>query len=109
MRGIIKILTVTFLFLSLFTSCEESVKHKSENVEVSDAYTFFAGDPAVDGCGWLLIADSVTLSPDKLDSKFHKDSLKVRVKYKKLSDTMFCAWRNPGYTIVELLDIVQID
>jgi len=93
------------LFLALIglAGCEESV----EQTDRMDAVTFFTGDPAVDGCGWLLITEQDTLSPVNLDSEFHEDSLKVRIRYKKLSDSVFCAWRKTGYKSVELTDIVR--
>jgi hypothetical protein len=63
------------------------------------------GNPAVDGCGWLIKIDSVIFSPISLDPKFKIDSLKVILDYNILNSTWNCGWREPGYPQIEIINI----
>ena len=72
--------------LILFSSCKskkESVSHAScESCE--DAIIRFYGEPASDGCGWVVKASETIYMPKNLLPEFYIDSLKVRIKYKVL-------------------------
>jgi hypothetical protein len=70
--------------------------------EVS-AVVVYEGDPAVDGCGWLIQHAQKFYSPVNLGSDFKIDSLKIVLSYKVLESTWNCGWREPGYKQIEVL------
>ena len=72
--------------LILFSSCKtkkETVSDAScESCE--DATIRFYGEPASDGCGWVVKASETIYMPKNLLPEFYIDSLKVRIEYKVL-------------------------
>ena len=67
----------------------------------------FAGDPSVDGCGWLVQIDTINYSPIILDSEFKKDSLHILVDYELLNSKFKCGWREPGLSQIEIKKIIK--
>lgn len=66
------------------------------------------GDPAVDGCGWMIEINKLVYSPKSLDSSFRKDGLKVIIDYQQLSTIWNCGWRSPGYKQIEIKNIKKL-
>ena len=63
-------------------------------VETRDGFVRNLGDPAVDGCGWvieLLFSDVIVgYRPDKLAEEFKVDGLEVTVEYKQTLEQSPC-------------------
>ncbi|MFT4755091.1 MAG: hypothetical protein ACI840_000498 [Ulvibacter sp.] len=81
---ILSLITVTTLLI--FSACKSkggSVSDTSCN-SCEDAIIRNYGDPALDGCGWIVDASSTIYMPKNLLPEFYVDSLKVRIKYKVL-------------------------
>ena len=78
---------------------------KSDSQREVSAIVVYEGDPAVDGCGWLIQHGQNIFSPVNLDSDFKTDSLKVMLIYKVLDSTWDCGWRMPGYKQIEVLEM----
>lgn len=98
---------IHFLFGLSIISCEsqstiEEVPAEQRNVS---ALVIFDGNPAVDGCGWLIHHDQNYHAPVNLDSVFMTDSLKVVLSYNILESNRLCGWRDPGYKEIEIVDI----
>jgi len=105
MKTISKILFAFAIFLLMAFSCkEDEEKMDSQKQNVSGLVLYF-GDPAVNGCGWLIEIDSVIYSPILLDSMFKKDSLKIILDCDILKTTWNCGWREPGYPNIEIKKI----
>lgn len=104
--NICRILVLSLFGLYAF-SCESkpSLDKIPEGQSDVSALVFYEGDPAVDGCGWLIQHDQDSYSPVNLDSVFKIDSLKVVLSYKILESTWNCGWRQPGYKEIEILEI----
>ena len=49
-----------------------------------------SGDPAADGCGWLIRIDGINYSPTYLNSQYRQDSLTVLIKAEFLTSTFTC-------------------
>ncbi len=77
----------------------------SEGQSEVSGIVVYAGDPAVDGCGWLVQHQENVYSPINLDPSFNIDSLKVILSFKVLDSTWKCGWREPGYKRIEILNI----
>lgn len=104
--AICRILTLSLFGLSTF-GCEsqspiDKVPEEQRDVE---ALIIFDGNPAVDGCGWLILHDQNFHAPVNLDSAFMTDSLKVVLTYSFLESNRLCGWRDPGYREIEILEI----
>lgn len=102
-----KIKLTIFLVLSLgflAISCE---KKDELNQQHTNGLVLYYGDPAVDGCGWMIKIDTVVYAPVNLDANFQKDSLKVVVDYQTLKSTWNCGWRSSGYQQIKIGNIKQ--
>lgn len=108
MRNFIRILFVCSALPIMAVDCRSDVKALGEISEAQKAIVLFAGDPAVDGCGWLLDIENKLYAPVNLNPKFQVDSLGVTVKYEVQPGTWNCGWRTPGYQKIEIKEIKEI-
>ena len=83
MKNSVFIIITSLIFFSSCKSKKETLSHAScESCE--DAIIRFYGEPASDGCGWVVKASDTIYMPKNLLPEFYTDSLKVRIKYKVL-------------------------
>ena len=105
------LILVCGLFVSTSFGCNKNSNDNSlsklDNQNVPGLILYY-GDPAVDGCGWMIEINKVIYSPITLDDAFKKDSLKVILDYQTLSTTWNCGWRNPGYPQIKISNIKQL-
>jgi hypothetical protein len=96
------LLLMPLCVILLTAGCE-----KEEEPEVQDAsgLVLFYGEPAVDGCGWMIKINHVEYSPINLESVFQTDSLEVELDFDKLNTTWNCGWREPGYRQIKITRI----
>ena len=94
-------------FSSILCCCENSLK-KATTLKEGLVRDF--GNPAVDGCGWVIIVNDTIYAPVewKLENKFCKDSLKVYVDYKNLLSFRNCNWWGPGKHVYPEIEILTI-
>ena len=83
-------------------SCD---KKNEPTLESVNGLVLNYGDPAADGCGWVIQVDKVIYSPVNLNTNFQKDSLKVVVDYQLLNSYFACGWRTPGYRQIKITSI----
>lgn len=81
------------------------VSCKEDDLPGKRAMVKFTGDPAVDGCGWLLKVGDDDLKPVNLQKEFQKDGMEVNVAFKPLVSRWRCGWREPGYEEIEITRI----
>ncbi len=105
MKTQIKILFIPIMILCMALSCNKEEKQDFILKQNVMGIVRYFGNPAVDGCGWLIEIDSTIYSPLVLDTNFKKDSLKVILDYNILKTTWHCGWREPGYTNIEIKNI----
>jgi hypothetical protein len=106
----IKKLKLFAIFLFLLPLCVVMLGagcEKDEESDIKDAHglVMYYGDPAVDGCGWIIKINNSEYSPINLDSKFHEDSLEIILDYDTLISTWNCGWRQPGYQQIQIIAI----
>ncbi len=83
MKNSFFILIIALIFFSSCKSKKETLPEVScESCE--DALIRFYGEPASDGCGWVVKASETIYMPKNLLPEFYTDSLKVRIKYRVL-------------------------
>lgn len=70
--------------------------------------TYYAGDPAVDGCGWLLKGDNMVFKPVDLPKKYQRDSLRVEILYRVLEERSTCGFSVREEPLIEIADIRTI-
>ena len=90
------------LFIVAGTGCDK--KNDSE-LQIQNGLVLNYGEPALDGCGWVIQLNKVDYSPVNLDAKFQKDSLKVAVEYQILKSTFNCGWGGHGYQQIKITSI----
>lgn len=83
MRTLSLIIFTAFLTFFACKSKEGTVSNDACN-SCEDAIIRNYGDPAMDGCGWVVNASSIVYMPKNLLPEFYIDSLEVRIKYKVL-------------------------
>ncbi|MBZ0326127.1 MAG: hypothetical protein K8F54_00850 [Altibacter sp.] len=81
MKKLFFIAITTILILTACKSKEGTVSDTSCTT-CEDAIIRYYGDPALDGCGWVVDAASTIYMPENLQAEFYEDSLKVSIKYK---------------------------
>jgi hypothetical protein len=94
---------ITLTFLSCFfilMSCEPD-----ESSFDYEGIVIWAGEPASDGCGWLININDSTYSPINLGSSYQIDSLNIFLSFNKLDTRNHCGWRQPGYAEIEITKI----
>lgn len=100
MRSIL-IIVVTIVFT--VSSC------KSEDIQISEmeeATIINGGEPALDGCGWLLKIKEVNYSPvGGLEEAFREDELKVNIAYKLLKTYSNCGFNINAHQNIEIVSI----
>jgi hypothetical protein len=102
MKTTILKISVFALFFSLMgAGCEK----EEPSMKKANGLVLYYGNPAVDGCGWMIKIDSIEYSPTNLDSMFQQDSLKVILDYDTLNSTWNCGWREPGYQQIQIIEI----
>ncbi|MCV9388131.1 hypothetical protein [Reichenbachiella ulvae] len=98
--------TILILLIGLCAlSCENQSPLNSVSEADVPALILFEGDPAVDGCGWLIHHENTSYSPVNLHTDFQHDSLKVILSYNVLESTWNCGWREFGYDEIEISKI----
>ena len=94
-----------------FAECEGVTYTVGYCPETADGLVRDLGDPALDGCGWVLEIpvnnEVVTVRPDELGDLFKVDSLAVRVDFKQTLETSVCGLS--GFIpVVEVLGMEQL-
>lgn len=98
------VLIIGLFFFQLF-GCEKAMDmHQNESQNMAGLVLFF-GEPAVDGCGWLIQVDTAYYSPINLEPEFKVDSLNVNLDFELQPDRWRCGWRQPGYQKIQILKI----
>ena len=98
----IKLLFFVFILGFVAVSCDK--KNESE-FQMQNGLVLNYGNPAADGCGWVIRIDKVDYSPVNLDTNFQKDSLKVVVDYQVLKSTFNCGLNDYGYQQIKIVSI----
>lgn len=79
--------------------------------EQRDGMVLFLGDPALDGCGWViqLIIDGndIEYRPDTLADNFKVDMLPVNIQYKQILDVSVCGLEG-SIPIIEVIEIKEL-
>jgi uncharacterized paraquat-inducible protein A len=77
---------ITISISLVFSACKSKGRAVSDTScsSCEDAIIRNYGEPAMDGCGWVVNASSIVYMPRNLLPEFYVDSLKVRIKYKVL-------------------------
>jgi hypothetical protein len=85
----------------IFASCKKNTIH------YEDGLIIWAGDVAVDGCGWLIQSNNYTFHPTNLTTEFQQDSLQVSVDLKYVNETFSCGLLPSVYNSVEIRNILK--
>ena len=102
-----KKLPFTFLFVFIFGFISFSCKQSNDmsGSQYSKGLIRYLGDPAVDGCGWMIQINDSIYAPTNLDTKFKIDSLNIVLNYNILTSAWNCGWRIPCYRQITITDI----
>lgn len=97
MKSAIRFTTVTIFVLSSILPILSCKKHNPMLIAeelTADATVINSGDPAADGCGWLIKISGTdsTYSPKNLPVLDQIANLKVHIMYKRLSTKFQCGW-----------------
>ncbi len=70
----------------VFSACKgnKGTMTDSSCNDCKDAVIRNYGDPALDGCGWVVDVSSTIYMPKNLAPEFHTDGLEVKIKYEEL-------------------------
>jgi len=67
-----------------------------------------SGDPALDGCGWLLEVGTFTYKPTELDAAFQKDGLQVNVEFTETNTSISCGLVGTEYDEITIQEIQEL-
>jgi hypothetical protein len=97
---------LVILLLAQGCNSKNNIVQKDDCSNCKDAMVLNYGDPALDGCGWMLEVSSVTYKANNLPLEFKLDSLKVQVEY-RIAETIKCGMAAIEYPSVGLTKIVR--
>jgi hypothetical protein len=102
-----KIIPVLIIIVIFFIACKKStVDNNGETCTV--ATVKYAGDPAADGLGWILVTDTVNykyLPPEEIPAAYKVNGLLVDVCYVKTDKDFVCFCPPPQQKIVSITKI----
>lgn len=101
MRKLCKNIILLGLTLFIWFSCDEEQDYRT-----ADAIIIDAGNPAADGCGWLIEISNETFKPTELDEQFQENNLSVTIEYKVLYSEWSCGWILEKYKEIKIKNIV---
>lgn len=104
---------IVFLLISVFLlvlSCnsKSNLVKKDDCSNCKEAMILNYGDPALDGCGWMLEESSTVYKVNNLSAEFRVDSLKVQVEYRK-GDIYKCGIIGTEYPSININKIIRIE
>jgi hypothetical protein len=85
-----------------FLSCKQGNDDPLSDLQIGIVLDL--GNPALDGCGWVIQVDGENLRAVEVDSSFLEDSLLVRIQFEKLQSVSACGLGNP-IPEIEIKDI----
>jgi hypothetical protein len=92
--------------IPVISSCKskQGVVNDSSCSTCEDAVIRDFGDPALDGCGWVVDVSSIIYKPQNLLPKYRIDSLEVRIKYEVL-DSVNCGLVKNAHSTIFIEEI----
>lgn len=87
------------------SSCEKD--DDSLGTDWEEGVVYFTGEPAVDGCGWLLLSEGESYHLKNLDEEFKIDGLNVWFRYDDLDETYTCGLGATEFETLELGEIIN--
>lgn len=90
-------------FLILIMVLAISACKKEDTFEAAVIKDF--GDPAVDGCGWVVEVATIIYKPQNLPSEFEIDNLDVNIIYDKLTNKADCGLAQNLYQEIYIKEI----
>src|SRR5690606_19887160 len=63
------------------------------------------GDPALDGCGWVIMVSSNVFKPLELPIQYHENDLEVLIKYDLLNSKANCGFALEVYENINVKEI----
>ena len=101
-----QLIFLAFMTILLIISCKskEGAVNDSNCSTCEDAVIRDFGDPAQDGCGWVVDVSSIIYKPQNLLPEYRIDSLEVRIKYKVL-DSVNCGLIKNAHSAIFIEEI----
>jgi hypothetical protein len=97
----IKLILMAVLIFSITAlSCK-----KDKNLLVADATVIDAGNPAADGCGWMIKIDDTLYSPINLPENYKKTDSKVKIDFYVLTTKYQCGFAPISYSQIDIKSI----
>lgn len=97
------ILFITLLLFTGLTACNKDTPSNTVGPESAIIHNY--GDPAVDGCGWIIETPTQSYSPINLPDNFKVDSLNVMLEYVVLDSWASCGLLADAYSEIEIINI----
>lgn len=107
-KGINKVMCLYLLIGALLFNFNFSCKKEENSLQPTDAVIRDYGDPAVNGCGWVILVSSSVYKPINLSPEFYLDSLEVKIKYELLSTKANCGFQKDVYSEIKIKYIEKI-
>jgi len=105
-----QLLLIGLTFILIISGCKskEGLITEGSCDSCEDAIVRFLGDPALDGCGWVVKIASKNHTPTNLPPEYTIDGLEVRIKYKTL-DLVNCGMLKDAHHAILLEEIKKKD
>ena len=90
---------ISALFILTLFSC------KKDTQDFQNGIVLDFGDPAVDGCGWMVQVGNTVYKPTNLANSFQVDSQTVLIEFKNLGTAAGCGFNPNAHTEIQVLNI----
>lgn len=97
---------LSFITILVISSCskEEGIVNGSLCDNCEDAVIRDFGDPALDGCGWVVDVSTIIYKPQNLLPEFEIDGLEVQIRYDILDSTN-CGFNQFAFNAIFITEI----
>lgn len=97
----LKLTSLLLITILLLISCNKD----TADLIKKEAIIVYEGNPAVDGCGYVLLIDENKYKAIELNKEFTEDSLIVNVEYLLLDSRWTCNWQENKYSEIKIINI----
>ena len=103
-RGLLMVVIIGVLVIGFGSCTKDDV---GLGVDWNEGVVHFTGEPALDGCGWMLLSEGVEYSLYNMPEDYLVDGLNVWFKGKELREYYACGLSADTYKIYEVEEVKE--
>ncbi|RIY36134.1 hypothetical protein CKY20_08320 [Capnocytophaga canis] len=98
-----KILFLASIWLMIIGCSGSKIEDDPEGVIISNGKIVDMGNPASDGCGWLIEINGIYFAMDGFDNQFQTNGLYVKVSYLHTKFHYLCGRGGKPFSVIKII------